>query len=128
VPHTALRDLLDRRIADRRTERDQQIAGTGPRRVQLIGDRYHVVVPHGLDDALGWYARYLAGDPEAVDEARRIGWKSWRTHGPALVQLADQRIGTAPVACWCDPPPLARCHGDLLLAAIDRLSGAGGEP
>ncbi len=143
-----LRALLDRRHADRQTERGQQLAAP-PRRVQLEGDLYHVIVPpgavridrgtilgnpfkvetYGLDLCLDWYERYLAGDPEAVEEARTRPqpvkpWKSWRTNGHGLIVLADQRIGTSPVACRCGPDQ--RCHGDLLLAAVDRCRR--GEP
>lgn len=81
-------------------------------------------------ESLGWYRRWLRGDPEAVALAYACGWsKSW-PHGAQLVALIRTNLAGRDVACsGCRLDQ--DCHADILLAVAagkGAVDGAGTEP
>jgi hypothetical protein len=93
-------------------------------RVQVQGDLFHGVVPEGAV-YVGRAAPGLPASPYAnpfpvktygLDESLRC-YALFLDGYPNLVERAVEEIGDSDMACWCKPG--ARCHGDLLRAAMD---------
>ncbi|SEU46857.1 DUF4326 domain-containing protein [Nonomuraea wenchangensis] len=93
------------------------------RRVKVSGDLFHGQVPAGAV-YIGRPAPSLPGSPFANPySVKTYGLENalarYRKHlaeHPELVERAIEEIGDRDVACWCKPD--ARCHGDILLAAM----------
>lgn len=99
-----------------------------PRRVQLVSTtpehcpgrpcQFHGRVPDGVvyvGRAMpGLTASPLANPYKGADAAHRYRLRLLAE--PGLLEVADELIGDADVACWCRPE--ADCHGDHILELL----------
>lgn len=96
----------------------------GGQRVQVQGDLFHGRVPEGAV-YIGRSAPGLPASPYANPfPVKTFGpavsldsYGEYLREYPNLVERAVKEIGDSDMACWCKPG--ARCHGDLLRAAMD---------